>query len=159
MPVAMRQDYRGDRKWRENRLLSKYRQSDRREPHSNTEFRNWLQFRRPRYKDVSRKRDDRTANPTRTGEDERCGCKEWMDGELGVDQKLPQRQRSIMQIERTRKFAHAEQVSKPAMTRSAIRSPTRGAVGALVAVVMGVTLDELDDINASPISAPNVFRD
>jgi hypothetical protein len=45
------------------------------------------------------------------------------------------------------------------MSRSAIRSPTRGAVGALVAVAMGVTLDEFDDINASSISAPNDFRD
>src|SRR5215469_16798048 len=128
MPVAMRQDYRGDRKWRENRVLSKYRQSDRREIPFDTEFRNWLQFRWPRYKDVSRKRDDRTANPTRTGEDERCGCKEWMDGELGVDQKLPQRQRSIMQIERTRKFAHAEQSLKTGndQKRNSQPHPRRG---------------------------------
>jgi hypothetical protein len=52
-----------------------------------------------------------------------------------------------------------DDADKPAMSRSAIRSPTRGAVGALVAVVMGVTLDEFDDINASSISAPNNFRD
>src|SRR5262249_57633306 len=104
MPVATRQDYRGYGKGRENRLLGKYRQSDRREIPFDTEFRDWLQFRRPRGKNVSGKRDDCTANPTRTGEHERCGRKERMDGELGVDQKLPQRQRCIMQIAPTLKF-------------------------------------------------------